>query len=107
MVPNFQKLKVLSLSGNRLFLEPDFSPKNGFPNLERVILVNMQLTFQQLNAILPLFSKAKEMILCHNRLQDGERFQPGNHLQALEFLNLEDNGITEFAPLDAQMPLLP
>ena len=60
----------------------------------------MELTFENLNKILPLFANVKELILCNNNLSDTHHFNPKQHLKNLEFLNLENNSIEDFKSLN-------
>ena len=110
-----KKLESLQLSGNIMALpEEDVTkldkiiinsndtviheaPANVFGALKTVVLLNMRLTWKDLNKVIPLFLNVEEMFLCDNHLRDFENFTyTGADFKNLKALNVERNGLESF-----------
>ena len=71
-----------------------------FPKLERIILIETNMTFKKLNLLIDYFPKVTELVLPNNKCNDFEEIQIEKY-QNIDSLNLESNDIdTEKHELD-------
>jgi len=110
-----KKLEYLLISGNRMALPDEDvtkldkiivnsndtiipeAPLNVFANLKTIVLIHMQLTWKDLNKVIPLFLNVEDLILSFNKLRDFENFTyTGADFKNLKFLNVEGNDLENF-----------
>ncbi|CAD8054213.1 unnamed protein product [Paramecium sonneborni] len=77
-------------------------------HIEVLVLIGMQLTWQDISLIIPAFPMVQQLLLCRNVLVDYENLKFRNtDLQALKLLNLEQTEISQFECIQKSFGHLP
>ncbi|CAK92473.1 unnamed protein product (macronuclear) [Paramecium tetraurelia] len=77
-------------------------------HVEILVLIGMQLTWQDISLIIPAFPMVQQLLLCRNILVDYENLQYRNtDLQALKVLNLEQTDLSQFECIQKSFGHLP